>query len=85
MLWVLNDLYRACRGLLIGVGPPRLTQTLLVQKTLISRELAKDQVLVSVSLVLLNQKVIGRRHWVMLVIFDLLDDAIEAVKRLKIW
>ena len=71
--------------MLVSVSATRLTQALLVKKALISGELAKDQVLICISFILLDQKVIGRRHWIMLVVLDLLDDAIEAVERLQVW
>ena len=85
LLRILDNLDRARRRLLVSIGPPRLTQTLLVQKPLISRKFAKDQVLISVSLVLLDQKIVSRCHRIMLIILDLLDYAIEAIKRLKVW
>ena len=68
----------------VTVCPARLAQALLVQKALISGELAEDQVLICISLVLLDQEVVGRRHWIMLIVLDLFDDAVETIKRLKV-
>ena len=84
LLWILNNLYRASRRLFVSVSPTRLAQALLVKKAFISGELAKDQVLIRISLILLDQKVVGRRHWIMLIVLDLLNDAIEAFERLQI-
>jgi len=84
LLWILDYLDRACWCLLVSIGSAWLTQSLLVQKSLVSCEFAKDQVLISVSLILLNQKIVGRSHRIVLIILDLFDYSIEAIKRLQI-
>ena len=54
LLWVLNYLYRASGSLFVSVGPTRFAQALLVKKPLVSSELAKDQVLICISLILFD-------------------------------
>lgn len=57
---------------------------MLLEESLVSRELSKHEVLISVSLVLLDQEVVSRRHRVMFVVLDLLNDFAEVFEELKV-
>ena len=62
----------------------RLTQSLLLKQTFVSGELTKDQILICIPLILLDKQVVGGRHWIVLIVADLLDKTVEVVKELEI-
>ena len=75
---ILDDLDGACRVLIL-ICPPGFTQTLLLLQSFVSCKLAKNQILIRISLVLLDEEVIGCSHGIVLIISDLLNDAFKAI------